>query len=59
MIDIRKAISAEISAFEDAVMVETALRSDADCIVTRNIKDYSKAPLPVYTPTRFIELLTS
>jgi predicted nucleic acid-binding protein len=58
VIDIRKAISAEISDFEDAVMVETALRSDADCIVTRNIKDYSKAPLPVYTPTRFIELLT-
>ena len=57
-IDIRKAISAEISDFEDAVMIETAMRSGADCIVTRNTKDYSNAPIPVYTPSRFIELLT-
>lgn len=57
-LDIRKAISAEVADFEDAVMVETALRSGVDCIVTRNTKDYSKAPLPVYNPSRFIELLT-
>ena len=56
-LDIRKAISAEVSDFEDAVMIETAVRSGADCIVTRNTKDYSKAPLPVYTPEAFIELL--
>ena len=58
LLDIRKAISAEISDFEDAVMVETAVRSGADCIVTRNTKDYSKAPIPVYAPAEFIELLT-
>ena len=57
-LDIRKAISAEISDFEDAVMVETAVRSGADCIVTRNTKDYSKALIPVYAPAKFIELLT-
>ena len=57
-LDIRKAISAEISDFEDAVMVETAVRSGVDCIVTRNTKDYSKAPIPVYAPAAFIELLT-
>ena len=57
-LDIRKAISAEISDFEDAVMVETAVRSGADCIVTRNTKDYSKAPVTVYAPAEFIELLT-
>ena len=39
-------------------MVETAVRSGADCIVTRNTKDYSKAPIPVYAPAEFIELLT-
>ena len=47
-----------ISDFEDAVMVETTVRSGADCIVTRNTKDYSKAPIPVYAPAEFIELLT-
>ena len=57
-LDIRKTISAEIADFEDAVMVETAVRSGVDCIVTRNIKDYCKAPIPVYAPAEFIELLT-
>lgn len=56
-LDIRKAISAEIPDFEDAVMVETAVRSGADCIVTRNTRDYSKAPIPVYAPAEFVELL--
>ena len=58
-LDIRKAISAEISDFEDAVMVETAVRSGMDCIVTRNIKDYSKAQIGVYTPKEFIDFLTT
>ena len=39
-------------------MVETAVRSGVDCIVTRNTKDYSKAPIPVYAPAEFVELLT-
>ena len=54
-LDIRKAISAEISDFEDAVMVETAVRSGADCIVTRNTKDYAKAQIAVCTPEEFIQ----
>ena len=56
-LDIRKAISSEISDFEDAVMVETAIRSGADCIVTRNPKDYRKSPINVYTPSDFVSLL--
>lgn len=39
-LDCRKAISSEISDHEDAIMVETAIRSEMDCIVTRNVKDY-------------------
>ncbi len=54
-LDIRKAISAEISDFEDAVMVETAVRSGAVCIVTRNTKDYAKAQIAVCTPEEFIQ----
>ena len=54
-LDIRKAISAEISDFEDAVMVETAVRSGADCSVTRNTKDYAKAQIAVCTPEEFIQ----
>lgn len=56
--DIRKAISSDVSDFEDAIMIETAIRCKADCIVTRNTKDYSKARLPVYDPESFVKLLT-
>ena len=38
-------------------MVETAIRSNMDCIVTRNIKDYSKSPIPIYKPEEFLTVL--
>lgn len=34
--DCRRAISSELTDYEDAMMVETALRCGMDCIVTRN-----------------------
>jgi len=52
--DCRRAVSSDISDYEDAVMVESALRAGMDCIVTRNIKDYAKAPVPIYTPADFL-----
>ncbi|WP_194608151.1 PIN domain-containing protein [Clostridium vitabionis] len=58
-LDIRRAISADVSDFEDAVMIETAVRSGADCIVTRNIRDYGKSPIPVYTPEEFVKRFVS
>lgn len=56
-LDCRKAISSEISDYEDAIMVETAIRSEMDCIVTRNVKDYAKAAVKVYEPTEFLKML--
>jgi len=56
-LDCRKAISSEISDYEDAVMIETAIRSEMDCIVTRNIKDYTKSSVMVYEPSSFLKLL--
>ena len=56
-LDCRKAISSEISDYEYAIMVETAIRSEMDCIVTRNVKDYTKSPIMVYEPTVFISVL--
>ena len=43
-----------MSDFEDAVMSESAYRIDADCIITRNIKDYSKSKVPALTPAEFL-----
>lgn len=58
-IDCRKAALSPVSDFEDAVMVETALRSEADCIVTRNLRDFAKSPVPVYEPKQFLKILAS
>lgn len=57
--DIFQALSSQISDFEDAVMVETALRSKMDCIVTRNKKDYKKSRALVYTPDEFLNKIES
>ena len=56
-IDCRKALSSDISDFEDAVMTETALRANMDYIVTRNERDYVKSPVPVCTPSELLKLL--
>lgn len=55
-LDCLKAISSEISDYEDAVMSETALRTGMEYIVTRNIKDYVKSAVSVCTPKDFLDL---
>ena len=55
--DVLHAISSVVSDFEDAVMVETAIRLGISCIVTRNIKDYKNAKVPVYDPEEFLKIL--
>lgn len=53
--DCEIALYSETSDYEDAVMIETAKRVGADCIVTRNQKDYTKSEIPVYSPDEFLE----
>ena len=36
---------------------QTAIRSEMDCIVTRNVKDYMKSSVKVYEPSAFLKLL--
>ena len=43
--------------YEDAIMVQTASRIGADCIVTRNLKYYKLASLPVFSPEQFLSEL--
>lgn len=57
--DCRHAIPSGISDFEDAVMVETAVRTEMNCIVTRNIKDFANSSVPVFTPQEFLEKLAA
>ena len=48
--DCEKALLSEIADYEDAVMVETAIREGISTIVTRNTKDFEKAKLEIVTP---------
>lgn len=50
-------LSSEIGDYEDAIMVETAIRSEMDCIVTRNVKDYMKSSVKVCEPSALLKLL--
>ncbi len=56
-LDCLKALSSEMTDYEDAVMTETALRTGMDWIVTRNVKDYGKSPVSVCTPSEFLSLI--
>ena len=40
--------------YEDAVQLVTARKVHADCIVTRNSKDYKDSKIPVLTPAEFV-----
>lgn len=53
--DCQLAISSPIKDYEDAIMVQTALRVGADCIVTRNLKDYTAAEIPICSPEQFLK----
>ena len=56
--DCKYALSSDVSDYEDAVMIETAVRTQVDSIVTRNTKDYSKSVVPVLTPDALIQKVT-
>ena len=58
-LDCRKAISSEISDYEDAIMVETAKKEGIDYIVTRNIKDYSKSSIDAILPADLLKIFLS
>lgn len=55
--DCHQAFALNWRDFEDALMATTAKRCGADCIITRNIKDFEGSPLPVYTPEQFVQTL--
>ena len=51
------ALDSNIADFEDAIQSLIAERYKCDAIITRNIKDYRHANLPVFTPEQFLEIL--
>ena len=53
--DIVNAVESDMSDYEDAVIAATAKRNRIDFIITRNTKDFKESPVPVLTPSQFIE----
>ena len=50
-------LSSDWKDYEDATQNQTAISCDADCIVTRNIKDFRESSLPVYTVEEILKIL--
>ncbi len=51
------AVGSIVSDFEDAVIIESGRQANAECIVTRNEKDFANSPMPVYSPRSLLGLL--
>lgn len=55
--DITKAAEMKWSDFEDAVQSTIAERIHADCIITRNVKDFRESPVIALTPDEYLARL--
>ncbi len=54
---LEQALNLDFRDFEDAVQMISAIQCKADCLVTRNVKDYESALLPVMQPVDFLGTL--
>ena len=55
---IHQAIDSGLADFEDAIQYYSAVRADADCILTRNAGDFpTDSVLPVLSPKEFLAQL--
>ena len=54
---LEQALNLDFRDFEDAVQMISALQCKADRLITRNVKDYRYAPLPVMQPVDFLATL--
>ncbi len=52
--EVRHALTLPINDFEDALQVALGLAGHADCIVTRNLRDYRGSPMVSLTPKDFL-----
>lgn len=54
---IEQALNLDYPDFEDAVQMISAVQNKLDYLITRNIKDYQPALLPVLQPSDFLSIL--
>lgn len=51
---IEKGLNSDFPDFEDSLQYFSALRTECDIIITRNVKDFKKSEIPVMTPDEFL-----
>lgn len=51
----RAALRLPLADFEDALQVAAAIAAGTECVVTRNVRDYRKSPVPAVTPGDFLQ----
>jgi hypothetical protein len=56
---LNKALVSKIDDFEDAVIEVSANGKNADCILTRNIKDFKKGIIPAKTPEELLQIIST
>lgn len=54
--DLLKAAELGFKDYEDAIQCATAVRIKAECVITRNTKDFVKSSIPVATPSEQINM---
>lgn len=57
--DIYRSLELDWNDFEDSIQYSSAVGNDMDGLITRNVKDYSLAELPIWTPEAFLEIIAS
>jgi predicted nucleic acid-binding protein len=55
---LQNAVNSPLTDYEDAVQYECAIAAGLDAIITRNIKDFNTATLPIFTPDDFLKQFT-
>ena len=55
--DFQRALGLGLRDFEDGTQAAACLQAGADCLVTRNAKDYKGAPVALRTPGEALALL--
>ncbi len=56
-IDSRNALGIKNNDYEDAMLIESAKRAGADCIVTRNPEHFCTSSVKIYTPEDFLKVI--
>ena len=54
---LQTALDSGVRGFEDAVIAESARRANVDYIVTQDLREFAKSPVPAHTPESFRHIL--